>query len=400
MPDDRHVLFDRKYPLSREFPHQNVGSTITLSDYDLSTLQYEKMIPANKEVFDAMPGLLIHRVFRMIYHQGIPIIPKDENDRWIAAQKPLSLLKGWCYFIQLPSETVVRVAVPFAGEVEFSIIRGNEYILGNSVIKREFNKFCRDLEREINRVKDAQFIPKQIKEEPDKAIFSILNLYLSNYEKARWFLHMGVEYETKLSELLVEANTDKEFNVILVKGIFLEAAISHFFMALEGFVNIMYRGQIKRKLIDYEARLQDLELKLVLMPEFLINMDEGKYKISELLKDYRSLKNFRNLIFHSKLKDSMWDLSVIEDGVLWSLNHDYLTSKTGLFPEYLYELTLKHVFEAKRIVDDIIELVFSSHSSSEQSKLKKIFEEWLIPLQKTKSGLYRFGLLDQTEAGE
>ena len=240
-----------------------------------------------------------------------------------------ALGREWKYYIRTDSGGIIQVVT----EDVHTLLKICHVLPSNQNepsgrLNREGEKFINDLLREAQRLKDQ--IPnlrKEFEDNRDMKVFFLHNVYLINYRSAELMLDYAEDNEaTIIDESLrydardgltpeQQAHLDKFMPAV---GMYFGAAISYYFMALEGFINVLYyaflKDELKSEFFDQQKldeRL-DLNTKVLLMPS-LCNGFKTK-QTAGFLKDLTRLKNYRNFSFHSKISNSLKRVGVLESG--------------------------------------------------------------------------------------
>ena len=133
------------------------------------------------------------------------------------------------------------------------------------------------------------------------------------------------------------------------------AAISYYFMALEGFVNIIYHAFLEHELRKKELNLKqrfDLEQKILLMPFLCYCLNKNVQFKPQVMEVFKKLKKYRNFIFHSNIEDSLKSICFIEKGFFYYC--DVAKYKESFLPIQKIKLKTENVIEVKKIVDNLI----------------------------------------------
>ncbi|MDP8240559.1 MAG: hypothetical protein P9X24_15815 [Candidatus Hatepunaea meridiana] len=334
------------------------------------------------------PPLLIHRVLKENYDLGLPCFEKNQ---------PI----GRVHCITLPSGAKVAIQVDFAYGVSFFKIPSEA-----DCKKNEFNKFKNDLLKEIKRIKGSVFSKKNSIENTDNNFYSVFNVYLMNYTKAEFMMGLIEKIESPIHEKLktfksgsfaIDSKEFKEYNKLFaITGALPISSIMYYFMALEGFVNLLYFGMMKEKIgteiVDIEREI-NIELKLLLMPDLLIGFDRKLYKFNEHQVDFRDLRAFRNIIMHSKINDSTKAFVVVEDGTSWFVESDYFNnSKEQDFPDSPFYVKPEHVVRSRKIVKDIFDMVMYAIQPRYKNQIHDFVTKCsIVPFHRAKNRAIRFG---------
>ncbi len=313
----------------------------------------------------------------------------------------------WVYFVSVESDEIIKIATEdHHNSISISLIYNDHQNKPTKNGTKEANNFVSDLLKEANRLQGQLFNLKKefIKGEGLRHYF-LNNVYLSNYISAEIMLEFAVKNEPVLQDeaLRFDARTEdiKDPEKVAhmdrflhAKGMFYGASISYYFMSFEGFVNLIYHAFLKpgypESDLDLERRL-DLEMKLQLMPSlcngFKNNRIDSK---SELYKNFKKLKSYRNLIFHSKTEDALKWASIFEGHFLYSCNMDKIRDR--LLPSYRFELQQKDVLVVKKIIDSMIkEVVSRMEPQFKALTTEYIMNELQIPFFKIETGEIRMG---------
>ncbi len=217
-------------------------------------------------------------------------------------------LKDWKYFFELPSKNII-IAGSKDIHTKMYLSLANPDSSKQKVITEETIKFIKMLLEEMKNHHHILFNPK--KRFKEKAVFSycLLNVYLSNYLSAEHLIKNADREEDKLTQdlykfsnksVLLEGDAGAHTeSVLLVCGTYYSSAISFFYMALEGFINIIFHRFVKKNLnnSDTERNLKIRE-KIKLMPYlcdgFTYDFNET---ISEIYEDFDKLTKYRNKLF-------------------------------------------------------------------------------------------------------
>jgi len=184
-------------------------------------------------------------------------------------------------------------------------------------------------------------------------------------------------------------------------GMFYRSIVIHYFMALEGFVNLLYHAFLKKELRDQnlEQRL-DIEMKLLFMPTLCNGFKTQLFDSeSEVFADFKQLRNYRNEMFHSKITDSLKGVQFLQDGFLYNVDMEK-RKKGSLFPPAVETLRNEDVLKVKGIVDKLIEEILNK-MDEESSKLVKeyIMKAIALPFWRDDTGQIRFGKSGIEESG-
>ena len=360
-------------------------------NYDFKIIDYQK------EELDKFHEIFWHRLLKNIYQdpseiecyfpekgasepftKSTIILRRDhEKQRWMIseADKESAYLKNnvmvpanWKYLIQLPSGGIIELGTKDRNTIFYigSVADGGQADL----FKEECKKFIKRLLDEANKQKKDLFNPKkEFEKEQSIKLYILINTYLSNYISGQFMLKTAKKEECKIANEAIkfDARTEdindpykKEYILqhSLALGMYFASSISYFFMALEGFINLLFHAFLKKDLQDKELNIEqrfDLEQKIRLIPSLCKGFKEIHINHKhDIYTKFKKLKKFRNMLFHSKIEDSLKFLCFVEDGFIY--NYDVDSGQEQLLSPHKYKLTAKNVIEAKGIVDDIINL--------------------------------------------
>lgn len=288
---------------------------------------------------------------------------------------------NWKYFISLPSGGIVEI-----GTKDLNTSFYLAYIVRSGQQKNdsdEANQFISLLLAEANRLRDQLFNPiKRFGKAEGIKAYLLSNVYLSNYVSAEFMLKTALSQEEILRAEVLRYDAIKDRHdqekmkyiepFLLAKGMYFSSAIMYFFIALEGFINIVFHAFLKKNFRNRDLNIEerfDIEQKLKLMPALCSGFkEEYAGATSEIYSDFLKLKKYRNSIFHSKVEDSLKSLIFIEDGFVYNV---FLDKKEQLLPFLKFKLTESDVLEVKRIVDEIINVVLTLMTESTKDLTKK-----------------------------
>ncbi|MFZ5796797.1 MAG: hypothetical protein ACOY3O_00060 [Thermodesulfobacteriota bacterium] len=256
----------------------------------------------------------------------------------------------------------------------------------------EAKKFINLLLEEANRLKKQLFNPS-LKQEGIR-LYLLFNVYLSNYRSAETMLGKAEALETELLQefLRYDARTSDLYDEekrkhidqhMLTCGMYYCSAISYFYMALEGFINLVFHAFLKKRFRENEFRTEqrfDLEQKLRLMSVLCEGFDENRELPTAVLSGFKKLRNYRNGLFHSKIEDSLKGLCFVEDGFVYTYDMDEY--KDRFLPAHKIKLTVSDVKEVNKLVDDIVNFILESMNQDTRNTTETyILKEPKIPIK-------------------
>jgi len=312
---------------------------------------------------------------------------------------------NWKYFVRLPSGGIVQLATRDKNAIFYiaQLILPERDAMNDG---REAKTFINLLLEEANRLKGQLFKPLMDFEKPGGIRkYLLFNIYLSNYLSAKTMLDTAEALETELfqeflrydpstSDLYDEEKRKHTDQHMLTCGMYYCSAISYFFMALEGFVNLVFHAFMKKKFRDKEypgdqgfdlERNFNLEQKIRLMSILCEGFNGNMDLPSAMLSGYKKLKNYRNSLFHSKAEDSLEGLMFWEDGFVYTY-HMHL-HKDHFLPVHKISLTVSDVIQVKEQVDAIVNYILESMNQATRNTTETyILKEAQIPITTMKTG--------------
>lgn len=310
---------------------------------------------------------------------------------------------NWKYFISLPSGGILEL-----GTKKYHSIFYRAHIVSrhhHEKDKKEADKFIDLLLKEASRLRNQLFSPiKKFEKAEGLKLYHLFNVYLSNYVSAKFMFDTALSQEQHLRAefLRYDAETeqhelDKKEHIdqfMLACGMYYSSAITYLFMALEGFINIVFHAFLKSDLRDRDLNIEqrfDIEQKLKLMPSMCSGFkEEYSGATSEIYSSFLKLKKYRNSIFHSKIEEALKSLVFIEDGFIY--NVDVGKYKEQFLPSRKIMLSDADVLEVRRIVDEIIRMVLSAMTESARELIDKyVLNSAVIPFYISDNGALSLG---------
>jgi hypothetical protein len=197
-----------------------------------------------------------------------------------------------------------------------------------------------------------------------------------------------IRYDARTSDLYDEEKRKHIDQNMLTCGMYYCSAISYFFMALEGFINLVFHGFLKKRFRDKEFGADqrfDLEQKLRLLSVLCEGFDENRELPTAVLSGFKKLKNYRNGLFHSKVEDSLKSLCFVEGGFFYT--YDMEKYKEHFLPAHKIKLTVSDAIEVKELVDGIVNYILDSMNQSTRDITETyILKEPHIPISILETG--------------
>ncbi len=313
---------------------------------------------------------------------------------------------NWKFFVRLPSGGIVELATKDKNTIFYVA----QIILPETDAKndsRETAKFINLLLEEANRLKSQLFNPtKEFERQERVRLYLLFNVYLSNYLSAKTMLGMAETLEAELRQefLRYDARTSDLYDMekrkhidqhMLTCGMYYCSTISYFFMALEGFINLVFHAFLKKKFRDKEFRIDqrfDLEQKLRLMSVLCEGFNDDRDLPTGVLSGFKKLKNYRNSLFHSKVEDSLKGLCFVEDGFFYTYDMDEY--KDHFLPAHKIKLTVSDAIEVKKMVDEIVNYILDSMNKVTRNTTETyILKEPQIPIAVSEKGELTVGTM-------
>ena len=366
--------------------------------YEIKVIDYERQ---RIEEYDVV---FWHRLLKTIYQEPLEVECElivnnqadnkpetailrrlEEKSKWqilkTTAEKAMKIQSreikpfpvNWKYFIKLPSGGIIEI-----GTKDRNTVLYFAYAIscqGKNEDSKQAEKFISLLLEEANKeARNKLFDPlKEFKKTDRLKFYQLFNVYRANYVSAEFMLiealtqekvrgNEVLRYDARTSDFYDEGKMNHMNQSILASGMYFLSAITYFFMALEGFINIIFHAFLKDNLRTRDLNIDqrfDIEQKLKLMPALCNGfIQESADATDDIYSKFLKLKKFRNSIFHSKVEDALKSFVVIEDGFLY--NCDVIKYKEQFLPAQKFMLSANDVIEVKEIVDRIIELILNS----------------------------------------
>jgi len=270
----------------------------------------------------------------------------------------------WQYLIRLPSGGIVQLC-----SMEYNTrFRIAQVILpGSSVshFKEETEKFINKLLAEAQRVGKNLFNPTQeFKKQKSPKQYMLFNLYLSNYLSAKAMLGIADAQEQNLRN---ERQPIEQH--VLTGGMFYCSSIIYLFMAIEGFINLVFEAFSKKEFKDENFNIDrglTLEQKIRFMPSICKGFNENSDLLLKISLELKKLSEYRNALLHAKIEDSLKCFTFVEDGFYY--NYEMETHEDLLFPSHKFYLTMDDVLAFKSRVDAIVQYILQLMDQSTREK--------------------------------
>lgn len=302
----------------------------------------------------------------------------------------------WKYFFELPSKNIIVIGSKETHtKIYISLV--NPDSSSNKEIYEEAKKFISVILEDLKKHSDNLFNPKKRFREKNVFCYTLWNVYRSNYLSAEYMIKISDREENNLAKSLDEFS-DKSImldknaaahteSAMLICGLFYSSAISYLFMALEGFINIIFHRFVKQDVNDLDMeRGLNIEQKIRLMPYLCDGFNNDFNEVaSETYKNFVKLKIYRNKLFHSKVEDSLFNL--MDYYGFFHYNYRMDEYKNEFLPSYKWKLTKSNVIQVKETVDKMIENIINAMNQKAQKYVKEhILNGSSIPFMNSSEG--------------
>lgn len=283
-------------------------------------------------------------------------------------------LREWKYYVRTKHNDIILIrSERHHSELSIYHVLPQHIKEPNHKSKEEGESFIESLLREANRQLDGGqlFDPRAEFEKGDDIKHYILhNVFLENYLTAKLLLQASLDGEQDIKEGVlkfdaadpeVRASIEKMGHIdqhIAVVGAYYLSSILYFFMAFEGFVNLIHHAFLKdafRTEISTIDRRLDLEQKLLFMPALCDGFNGELVNSKEFIDSFKQLKNFRNAMIHAKISDSLISASFIEQGFFYSI--PIAKQKEDAFPGHKIYLDAESVISFAKKAESLMERI-------------------------------------------
>ena len=360
-----------------------------------------------------------------IDHPETAILRRSEESEWQILNTSENIIKkiqsqeikpfpvNWKYFIRLPSGGTIEIGSKDRNTTLFlaHVIIGQLKNEDDRQAKKFISLLLEEAEKEE---RNKLFDPlKEFERIDGLKVYQLFNVYRANYVSAEFMFKQALDQEEVLREEILKYDTrtsdyfDEEKmkhcdQFMLAKGMYFLSAITFYFMALEGFINIIFHSFLKENLRGRDLNIEqrfDIEQKLKLMPALCngFNQEPANSTDSIYLK-FLKLKKSRNSIFHSKVEDALKSFVFVESGFFYTCNLDKY--KQQFLPVQKLNLSADDVIEVKVIVDSVIEMILNSMTDDTRGLTEKhILESTHIPFFILDDGSLSLGASERKQKG-
>ena len=212
-------------------------------------------IDYKSEEIEAYEVLFFHRLLKKNY--GPPEIEVEQDSiKKLDDGRVAALGREWKYNVRTNSGGIIQIGTQ---DVHTRLIVS--HVLPHTrnepsrKLVQEGKQFVNDLLREAQRLKGQILNVRNEFENGDAIKLSLLsNVYLFNYRSAELMLQYADDHEQSIKDEALKYDARHSLSAeqrnhidrfLPAIGMYYVASISYFFMALEGFVNILYYGFLK-----------------------------------------------------------------------------------------------------------------------------------------------------------
>ena len=366
-----------------------------------------KLIPISHETdeFGKFDVIFFHRLFRRMY--GEPSEVELEDPKQVEDARMVRPPREWKYFIRTGADALIQVGTQdMHTKLAFHLLLPED-AEPSAAIMQEGEGFIADLLAEAGRLRGQILNPKKEFEEGEGIqLYLLHNIYLSNYGAAELLRNEFAEenelavraealrFDARTEERADPTKRDHVDKYIRGLGMFYAAAISYYFMALEGFVNLIYHAFLRSELRDRNFNLEqrlDLEQKLRLMSYLCsgFKKEEG-LSGADYWEDFRQLRDHRNQMFHSRIQDSLKEVCLVEQGFLYTCNMK--RTERNLLPSQKHELRANDMLTVKNTVDKIVNQTLDRMDAESRKPVEEfVLKRSEIPFWKDTSGRILLG---------
>lgn len=407
--------------------YPQMEETDILNNYDVIQVDYRR------DDIEKYHVIFWHRLLKRIY-QGpseiefefqyggatVPFRKTRERNKWtvigideafadrIEAGEIVPSPVNWKYLIKLPSGGIVELGTKDMSTVFYigKVVQPEKSEKEDSEQAREFIDLMLG---EANRLSSQLFNPiKDFEKREGLKLYLLFNVYLSNYVSGETILSIAesqeatlqaeaLKYDARTSEYTDEKKRKHIHQSMLTCGTYYCSAITYFFMALEGFVNLVFHVFLKKSFRDKDFNIEerfDLEQKLRFMTSLCSGFEENCVLSSRILSKFKTLKKYRNSLFHSKVEESLKSLVFVEDGFVYNYNLDEY--KDRFFSPLKIKMTVNDVIEVKSIVNEIVDSMLNLMNQDTKMQTEEyILKDHAIRVIVTETGDLILGTKDE-----
>ena len=328
--------------------------------------------------------------------------------------KYVGLGEDWTYYFRTDNGVIIQVETRDRHNfIDFFVVIQDDLDEPTQTAIDAARTFVNDILKEAARVK-SDFQPlNEFQKGEITQHYSLDNIYFQNYSAAEWLLENIEDLEGEIGAKCwewepdcpasehEERSYDKYFACI---GLYYNSIFTYYFMALEGFVNLVYHAFLKPDLRKVDRQLEerlekmDMDLKVLLMHHLCRGFRKGIDRDSEVYRQFAKLKDYRNRVFHSGIVDSLKNVLMVEDGFLYNVDIDRFRRNNNDFPFTRKLLRKDDVLRIKHVVDSLIkEIVEGLDKEVREMVNRYILNDLLVPFRKDSTGQIHLGLFENGE---
>ena len=316
---------------------------------------------------------------------------------------------NWKYLIKLPSGGTIII-----GTKDKTSLLYVAHVVGGSVsdADQQHAEIYISLLLDEAKKNENQINPiNEFEQAEGVRLYHLFNVYRANYVSADFMfeiaqtqennlLQESIKYDALTDDLNDEIKRDHMEKYMLACGTYFLSAITYYFMALEGFINVVFHAFLKRDFRDKRLRIDerfDIEQKMKLMPALCFGfLPEHVDSPFSAYDNFHDLKEYRNSIFHAKVEESLKSISFIEDGFFY--NCDVSKYQGPFLPTQKNMLTVDSVVKVKTIVADTVQLILRAMTEDTRILTEKyILKSTHIPFFILSDGSLSLGRIDNDQ---
>jgi len=325
-------------------------------------------------------------------------------------------LREWEYYVRTKHNDVILIKTE---QCHFMLsiyhVLFGDITEPNQKKKEEGEAFVDSLLREANRqLKGGQLYNLKAEFEKGDNIkhYLLHNVFLENYRTAVFLLQTSVEGEKEISENklkydasdpLVRVSKEKMKHIehyLSIQGAYYSSSIMYFFMAFEGFINLLYhtflRDEYRSEYEDISRRL-DLEQKILFLPALCYGFKDELINDSNFLETFKQLKNFRNALIHAKMSDALSSVTFIEQGFVYS--RPVTRKKDDMFPDHKVYLTLQNAVDFGKKIESQLEHIKSKMDDEHRELVDNFFmKDQYIHFRKDENNFRIVGRMENNDS--
>ena len=210
---------------------------------------------------------------------------------------------------------------------------------------------------------------------------SFVNIYYQNFQAGKDILELTEEWVSEIEESRIDYLSQGQWgeasNIHRKGSILYVSAIVFYLMALEGFVNLLYKFLLKPKFNhrDYERAVwrADFDLRILNLPVYCrgfkkadITPEDDCYKL------WLKIRPFRNNLLHANITEENEFTVTFEDWFHFQYNpllHLKRQKKKKIHTQQLY-IRKKHALQIEEIVDQIVTTIINKLDKKEKVWVK------------------------------